>query len=145
MKKPRPRHVVFVSLFAESVLFVTAAFAANYLISKGLKTYTLAALALFVAYMGFRWFMLRDDWYRVTIFERLSDHIADSAEAYGVTDFYNMQITADQDRRNIDKQQAILTATSMFLCANSGASYLNAAVARHRPHVVERLKAGCIF
>jgi hypothetical protein len=36
--------------------------------------------------------MLRDDWYRVNIFERLSDHIAASAEAYGVADFYNMQI-----------------------------------------------------
>jgi len=33
----------------------------------------------------------------------------------------------------------------MFLCANSGASYLNAAVARHRPSVIERLNAGVAF
>lgn len=127
------------------MLFVAAAFAANYLISKGLKAYALGALALFVAYMGFRWFMLRDTWYRVKIFERLSDHIADSAVAYGVADFYNMQLAADQNCRNTDTQHAISTANSMFLCANSGASYLNAALARHRPFVVERLKAGCIF
>lgn len=145
MKKPRPRHVVLTVLFVESLLFVMAAFAANYLINKGLKIYALAALGLFAAYMGFRWFMLRDDWHRVKIFERLSDHIADSAVAYGVTDFYNMQIGTDQNRRNTDTQLAISTANSMFLCANSGASYLNAALARHRPYVVERLKAGCIF
>lgn len=145
MKNIRPRHVVLGSLFAESLLFVTAAFAANYLISKGMKIYALAALVVFVSYMAFRWFMLRDDWYRLRIFETLSDHIADSAEAYGITDLYNMQISADQDRRNADTQQAISTANSMLLCANSGASYLNAALARHRPYVVERLKAGCIF
>jgi hypothetical protein len=145
MKNVRPRHVMFASVFAESLLFGTAAFAANYLIGKGTKIYALAALALFIAYMGFRWFMLRDDWHRVKTFETLSDHIADSAEAYGVTDLYNMQIAADQNRRNIDTQLAISTANSMFLCANSGASYLNAALARHRPYVVDRLKLGCIF
>lgn len=145
MKNVRPRHVLFASLVAESLLFVTAAFAANYLIAKGAKIYALAALALFIAYLGFRWFMLRSDWYRVKVFETLSDHIADSAEAYGVTDFYNMQIAADQNRRNTDTQLAISTANSMFLCANSGASYLNAALARHRPYVVDRLRAGCVF
>src|SRR5262245_33645979 len=113
MKKPRPRHVVFVSLFVDSLLFVIAAFAANYMISKGLKAYILSALGLFIGYMWFRWFMLRDDWYRVKTFARLSDRIADSAEAYGITDFYNMQIAADQNRRNIDTQQAISTANSM--------------------------------
>jgi len=145
MNKPRPRHVVLVSVLVDSALFVAAAFAANYLINKGMKAYTLGAFALFIAYIGFRWFVLRPDWYRVNIFERLSDHIADSAEAYGVTDFYNMQIAADQNRRNIDTQQAISTANSMFLCANSGASYLNAAIARHRSYIIERLKAGCVF
>jgi hypothetical protein len=127
------------------LLFVTAAFAANYLIGKGLRTYALGALLVFVAYVLFRRFMLRDDWYRIRIFESLSDHIADSAEAYGVTNFYNMQIADDQNRRNRDTQEAISTANSLFLCANSGASYLNAALARHRPYVVERLKAGCVL
>lgn len=145
MKKPRPRQVMLAAIIGDSLLFVTAAFAANYLIGKGLRTYALGALLVFVAYVLFRWFMLRDDWYRIRIFESLSDHIADSAEAYGVTDFYNMQIAEDQNRRNLDTQAAISTANSMFLCANSGASYLNAALARHRPHVVERLKAGCVF
>lgn len=145
MTNVRPRHVLFASLFAESLLFVIAAFAANYLIAMGAKIYILAALALFIAYVVFRWFMLRDEWYRVKVFETRSDHITDSAEAYGVTDFYNMQIAADQNRRNTDTQLAISTANSMFLCANSGASYLNAALARHRPYVVDRLRAGCVF
>ncbi len=33
----------------------------------------------------------------------------------------------------------------MFLCANSGASYLSAAVVRHRPHIVEKLRTGHVF
>lgn len=123
MKNVRPRHVLFASLLAESLLFVTAAFAGNYLIAKAAKIYALAALALFIAYVGFRWFMLRADWYRVKVFETLSDHIADSAAAYGITDLYNMQIAADQNRRNTDTQLAVSTANSMFLCANPGASY----------------------
>jgi hypothetical protein len=79
------------------------------------------------------------------MFETLSDNIARSAESYGVSRFYNMQIASDQAQRNADTQSAIATANSMFLCANSGASYLNAAVVRHRPFVIERLKAGCGF
>jgi len=145
MKKPRPRHVLLVSVFADSILFVAAAFSANYLINKGLKIYGLGALIFWIAYIAFRLFMLRPDLYRVKIFETLSDHITESAEAYGVTDFYNMQLSNDQNRRNTDTQAAISTAYSMRLCANSGASYLNAALARHRPYVVEKLKAGCTF
>jgi hypothetical protein len=37
--------------------------------------------------------------YRLNIFERFSDHVAGSAEAYGVTDFYHLQIAADQSSK----------------------------------------------
>lgn len=145
MNKPRPRHIVFITLAAEAILFVAAAFLANYLISKGLRTYAVSALALLIGHVLFRWFMMREERYRLKIFETLSDNIADSAESYGIRHFYNMQIAADQNQRNIDTQLAISTANSMFLCANSGASYLNAALTRHRSHVIQRLKAGCPF
>ncbi|MGB9071028.1 MAG: hypothetical protein WCC22_00020 [Terriglobales bacterium] len=146
MRKPRPRHIFYATIFVESVLFVLGAFLANYLISAHkLRTYATIAAVLFILYFAYRLFVLRDDWYRIKTFETLSDNVARSAESYGVRRFYNMQIPADQDQRNADTQIAIAKANSMFLCANSGASYLNAAVVRHRPLVVEKLKAGCGF
>lgn len=146
MYKPKQRHVFGAGLVAESLLFVAGAFLANYLISNhSLKAYFMSALALGVAYLLVRLFLLRDDWYRIKAFETLSDNMAESAELYGICRLYNMQISADQDERNADTQMAIAAANSMFLCANSGASYLNRGLARHRPHVEEKLKAGTPF
>lgn len=146
MRKPRQLHVIYAGILAESLLFVLGVFLANYLISRHtLKIYAISAVILFAAYFAFKSFVLRDEWYRVKMFETLSDNVARSAQSYGIFRFYNMQIAADQNQRNIDTQMAIANSNSMFLSANSGASYLNAAVVRHRPHIIERLKKGCPF
>ena len=72
-------------------------------------------------------------------------NLARSAELYGISALYNMQLPADQDRRNSDTQSVIMNARAMFLCANSGASYLAAGVQRHYPRIVDRLKSGVPF
>jgi hypothetical protein len=146
MRKPKQKHVLYATIFVESLLFVLGAFLANYLISKqNLGTYAISAIVLLFVYFVFKLFLLRDDRYRIKIFETLSDNIARSAQSYGIRRLYNMQIPADQDQRNSDTHVSIGHAKSLFLCANSGASYLNAAVVRHRPHILERLKAGYGF
>lgn len=146
MRKPRQRYIFLAAILADSGVFVLGAFLANFLIGKySLAIYSASAMVLLILYFALKWFFQRDDWYQIRAFETLSDNIAHSAESYGVRQLYNMQIPADQDRRNSDTQNAITNANSMFLCANSGASYLNAAVVRHRPHVIQRLKAGSPF
>jgi hypothetical protein len=145
MNKPRPRHVFYLYVIVESVFFLIAAFAANYLITGNRNLYVIVAAIVTLCYGAWRVFQLRDDRYRIKVFETLSDALARSAEAYGVTSIYNMQIGDEQNQRNSDTQAAIRNAHSMFLCANSGASYLSAAAARHRPHIIDKLKSGHTF
>lgn len=77
--------------------------------------------------------------------ERLSDAMADAAQAYGVEAIYNMQRRTDQDQRNRDTQAAIRSAHVLRLAANSGASYLAVGVNRHWADVREALERGVSF
>lgn len=71
--------------------------------------------------------------------------IAEAAEKYGVVEYFNMQSAKDQAGRNEATQQEIAKARSLWLCANSGASFLEPAIYRHWPFVERRLKDGVEF
>lgn len=71
--------------------------------------------------------------------------IAASALPQGVVDYFDMQKSADQDRRNRTTKNEVAAATAMWLCANSGASYLEPSVYRHWQAVERRLKEGIEF
>lgn len=75
-------------------------------------------------------------------FEDAAANMARSAMRFGVNRFYNMQQLEDQNERNADTVAAITNAEAMWLCANSGASYLDPALYRHWPSVEQRLRAG---
>lgn len=99
-------------------------------------------LALFVvlkisaAFPAIQELIARDD---------VAAQIALSAIPQGLTDYYDMQKRNDQDRRNRDTQNDISTASAMWLCANSGASYLDPGIYRHWPVIEKRLQAGIDF
>lgn len=75
----------------------------------------------------------------------MASKIALSALPYGVTHYFNMQCASDQALRNEITQRAIEEAKSLWLCANSGASYLDPSIYRHWAFVEKQLKAGVEF
>jgi hypothetical protein len=77
--------------------------------------------------------------------ENMASKIATSALPYGITHYFNMQSSSDQALRNEITQRAIEEAQSLWLCANSGASYLDPSIYRHWSFVERRLKAGAEF
>jgi hypothetical protein len=77
--------------------------------------------------------------------EDFASRIASAAGTYGVRDYFNMQSAKDQARRNESVQREIEKARGLWLCANSGASYLDPAIYRHWQFVEKRLRAGIEF
>lgn len=79
------------------------------------------------------------------VHEDFASHIASAAGKYGVRDYFNMQSAKDQTLRNESTQKEIERAKHLWLCANSGASFLDPAVYRHWQFVEQRLKVGTEF
>lgn len=75
----------------------------------------------------------------------MASKMALSAESYGVREYFNMQSAEDQALRNVATQQQIKNARSLWLCANSGASFLDPAINRHWPTVKKQLLDGGEF
>lgn len=79
---------------------------------------------------------------RLVLREDIAAQIADNALTYGVRDYFNMQSADEQARRNSSTQRAIEEGRTFWLCANSGASYLDPAIYRHWPFIKRRLDDG---
>jgi hypothetical protein len=77
--------------------------------------------------------------------EDMASKMAMSAELYGVREYFNMQSAKDQARRNEKTQHDIESSGSLWLCANSGASFLDPSIYRHWKFVEKRLKDGVEF
>jgi hypothetical protein len=75
----------------------------------------------------------------------LASRITTSAIDCGVVDYFNMRDSQNQARRNEATQTAIQAARTMWLCANSGASYLEPAIYRHWPFIERKLRDGIEF
>lgn len=78
-------------------------------------------------------------------FDDMAAKLASAAIPYGVTRYFNMQDPKEQANRNQETQAAITHATGMWLCANSGASYLDPAIYRHWSFIEKRLSEGIEF
>lgn len=97
---------------------------------------------LFVALKVFQeWPTLRE----LLVKEDFAAELANSAVKYGVVKYFNMQSAAEQTKRNDATRAAIRNATGLWLCANSGASYLDHSIYRHWDAVVERLNQNIEF
>jgi hypothetical protein len=71
--------------------------------------------------------------------------IDEAAVQYGVEQYFNMQSQKGQNERNEAVKYDIEQAGTMWLCANSGASYLDQNVYRHWPHIKKKLEEGIDF
>lgn len=74
--------------------------------------------------------------------EDFAAKISESAVKYGIEEYFNMQDSVGQSERNIRTQEAIKSAQKLWLCANSGASYLDPAIYRHWPEIEKKLEEG---
>jgi hypothetical protein len=77
--------------------------------------------------------------------EDFAAKISKSAVEYGVEQYFNMQDSTDQSKRNVSTKEAIKSAKNLWLCANSGASYIDPAIYRHWPSVENKLQEGVEF
>ncbi len=82
---------------------------------------------------------------RLLVHEEQAAKLATSMIKAGVVDWFDMLQTDEQQRRNAATQQAIGQAQNLWLCANSGASYLDPSIYRHWAFVKERLAKGAEF
>jgi hypothetical protein len=130
---------------SELILFIIAVGTA-YLSQKSEwpMFFTFSALA-FVIFAVIKLVEARPALMEIFLREDLAAKIAASAIPQGVVDYFDMQKSAEQDRRNRTTQNEIAAATAMWLCANSAASYLDPGVYRHWPAVERRLKEGVEF
>jgi len=140
------RWLVAWALFAvELALFIGAAISGYLSQNTRWQEYWLVTAVAALLYGTVRFVQARPSILDAAAFEDSAAQMARSARLYGVERFYNMQLAANQDKRNQDTIAAINTAEAMWLCANSGASYLDPAVYRHWTSVEARLAQGVPF
>ena len=127
--------LLFVAAIVSAYLSETNEWTSFALVSI-VATLLFVALKLFEAFPAAKELFVREDF---------ASRMASSAEKYGVQEYFNMQSVKDQTLRNERTQSEIKVARTMWLCANSGASYLDPAVYRHWQFVEKRLKDGAEF
>ncbi len=145
MTNPRQRGIVLLSVLVDPALALIAVYT-TYLGEEGHWSwfFAVSALALLLL-VGSKIFQAYPQIQQLVFRESLEARIANSMIPLRISNFYAMQDPAEQDTRNADTRRAIETAERMWLCANSGASYLDPAVYRHWPSVEKRLRDGIEF
>lgn len=83
--------------------------------------------------------------HELLVHDSVASSIALDAVPYGIEQFFNMQSEQGQNLRNKTTQQVVEQSQNMWLCANSGASYLDPGVFRHWNKIKKRLDDGAHF
>jgi hypothetical protein len=145
LARSRQRGVVALLVFVDPALALIAV-ATTYFGNKGQWSWFFAwsafALLLLAASKVFQAYPQIQ---RLIIRETLESRIASSMLPLRITNFYAMQKPVEQDLRNADTRLAIEAADRMWLCANSGASYLDPALYRHWASIEKKLREGIEF
>ena len=103
------------------------------------------AIASVLLYIVIKYFEAYPAAKELLIREDFAAKIANSAVNYGVEQYFNMQDAKSQSERNVSTQNAIKSAQHLYLCANSGASYIDPSIYRHWPFIEKKLKEGIGF
>jgi hypothetical protein len=141
----RRRQVAIAFIAVDVLLFIGAIFTSylsenhNWLFFFGLST------LLTTAFIGTRAIAARPRLQKILAFEDAAARVANQLVPYGIERVYNMQKGQEQSDRNADTVARIKSAAAMWLCANSGASYLDPGLYRHWPTIEERLRKGVPF
>lgn len=145
MSHSKRKGIEITFIVVELLLFV-GAIASTFLSSKGYwGPFFGISIFLCVAFLGLKIAQAFPRFREIWVHETLAGKIATFALARGVVDYFDMLKTSEQDRRNAETRADIGRASSMLLCANSGASYLDQGVYRHWPAIQKRLNEGVEF
>lgn len=102
---------------------------------------TISCIAL-VLYAGLKIYAAIPEARELLVREDIAAQMATSGINLGLTHFFDMQSAQGQTARNDATQAAIAPARFMWLCANSGASYLDPSIYRHWHSIEKRLQCG---
>lgn len=132
-------------VIVEIVLFI-AAIASAYLSQVGQwPGFTIVSIASIALYAITKVFEAVPTARELVVREDIASQIAVAAERYGVVEYFNMQSAVDQAKRNTSTQREIGRARNLWLCANSGASYLDSGIYRHWQFIKRTLDDGGDF
>lgn len=129
----------------EVLIFIIAVLTAYLCQISEWRMFFLASAVACAIYVVIKLIEIRPALLEIVARDDLAAKIATAAISQGVVDYYDMQKASDQDRRNRETQKEVIQAQVMWLCANSGASYLEPGVYRHWSQVEKRLKEGVSF
>lgn len=129
----------------EVLLFVASTVCAYLSQVQSWGGFIVVSVVATLVFAGLKFLEARPAVKELLVREDLASRLAQSAQAYGVAQYFNMQSAKDQVARNEETQAAIEQATNLWLCANSGASFLDPSVYRHWPFVEQKLKNGGEF
>lgn len=145
MSHSKRKSIEITFIVVELLLFL-GAIATTYLSSKGnWGLFFGISIILSVIFLGLKIAQAFPRFKEIWVHETLAGKIASFALARGVVDYFDMLKTSEQNRRNEETQADIATASTMLLCANSGASYLDHGVYRHWEAIRKRLSEGVDF
>lgn len=139
------RRVSWILIVVEIILFILAAVSCYLSATLAWPWFWLLTCVAVVLFAVVRITEARPRLLEHLAFEDAAAQMARSAQAYGIERLYNMQLSSDQSARNVDTVTEINRADTMWLCANSGASYLDPGVYRHWAAVAERLRRDVPF
>lgn len=138
-------HVHWALVILEVILFI-AAIVTTYLSQvNNWVSYIVLSVAMTIGFIIVKIFEAMPSARDLLVREDMASKMAISAEAYGVHEYFNMQNAKDQELRNKTTQRDIESSESLWLCANSGASFLDPSIYRHWKFVEKRLKDGIEF
>ncbi|WP_323589991.1 hypothetical protein [Aliarcobacter butzleri] len=146
MKVKKKESINKMMLGFEIIIFFLSTTGLAYFAGKGQwNDFGITAFILLIIFIIFKWIEHNPKLLDSIYFDTYLSKITSSAIDSGLIEFYNMQNVDEQDKRNKDCRDLIDKADDMFLCANSGASYLDSAISRHWSSIEKRLNIGKNF
>lgn len=136
----------WVYIILEIILFIITTGLLSYF--SGKQEWKDFFYCLVIALILFMFLKYRENQFNLNKAKYFDDYlkeITNSAIQCGLLKFYNMQNIDEQDKRNRDCREVIDKAENMYLCANSGASYLDSSISRHWSNIEKKLNNGKNF
>ena len=144
-KHSKRKLIEWILIGLELILFI-GAFSTTYFSTKNdWVKFSISAIILIILFLILKIIEKNPKLKEAFSFDDYVAKLANSARKSGLIKYYNMQIKEDQELRNKDTQDAIDISNEMYLCANSGASYLDKSLARHWSNIEKKLNQGKTF
>lgn len=137
--------ILWVLRLAEVAVFAGGLVATYFSENSEWREFLVISLLALFAFLVIKVFEAWPEARKLLIVEDRAAEIAKAALPYGLENYFNMQGANGQNARNEVTRKDIEAANNMWLCANSGASYLDPSLYRHWPAVEKKLNDSVAF